>query len=51
MAIFPTSGRVQSYKVSPEVWLSTLGQTFDPSLAWEKATFFQIKDDDEDEGL
>ena len=34
MAIFPFSGRVKSCKVSP-VWLSTLGQTCDPSLAWK----------------
>ena len=46
MVIFPTSGRVKSCKMSPEVWLSTLGQTSvgqtsDPSLAW--------KNDDDDE--
>ena len=39
MAIFPLSGRVKSPNVSPEVWLSTLGQTSDPSLAWKQATF------------
>ena len=44
---FSTSGRVTSCKVSPEVWLSTLGQTSDPSLAWKKSDVFKIKDDDE----
>ena len=39
MAIFSTSGRVNSCKVSPEVRSSALGQTSDPSLAWKKATF------------
>ena len=32
-----------SCKVSPEVWLSTLGQTPDPSLAWKKVTFSKLK--------
>ena len=45
MAIFPLSGRVKSCKVSPEVWLSTLGQTSDLSLAWKRVTFSKIKDD------
>ena len=40
---FSTSSRVESCKVSPEVWLSTLGQTSDPSLAWKKATFSKFK--------
>ena len=39
MTIFPLSGRVKSCKVSQEVWLSTLGQMSDPSLAWKKAMF------------
>ena len=30
-------------KVPPEVWLSTLGQTSDPSWAWRKATFSKWK--------
>ena len=33
MAIFPLVGSVNSCKVSPEVWLSTLRQTSDPGLA------------------
>ena len=36
---FSSSGRVKSCKVSSEVWLSTLGQTSDPSLAWKRVTF------------
>ena len=34
-------------RCSPEVWLSTLGQTFDPSLVWKKSNVFKIYDDDE----
>ena len=34
-----TSGRVEPCKVSPEVWLSILGQTSDPSKAWERTAF------------
>ena len=45
---FSTSGRVQSSQVSPEVWLSTIGRTCDPSLAWKKVTFSKIKDDDDE---
>ena len=37
---FSSSGRVISCKVSPEVCLSTLGQTSDPSLAWKKVTIY-----------
>ena len=48
MAIFPLSGLVKSCKVSPEVWLSALGQTSDPSLAWKERDVFKIKDDDDD---
>ena len=36
-------------KCSPEVWLSTLGQMSDLSLAWKKADIFKIKDDDDDD--
>ena len=36
---FSTSCQDKSCKVSPEVWLSNLGQTSDPSLAWKEATF------------
>ena len=43
MAIFLLSDRVKSCKVSPEVWLSTLGQTTDPSVTWKKATFSKQK--------
>ena len=39
MVIFPLSGQVQPCKVSPEVWLSTRGQTSNPSLAGKKALF------------
>ena len=39
-----SSGRVKSCKVSPEVWLSTLDQTSDPSLAWKNLSdVFKIK--------
>ena len=37
--LFSTSSPVRSCKASPEVWLSTLGQTSNPSLEWKKATF------------
>ena len=39
LRFFPLSGWVESCNVSPEVWLSVLGQTSDPSfsLAWKKA--------------
>ena len=47
MANFRLSGRVRSRKVSPEIWLSTLGQTSDPSLACENKKI-KIKDDDDD---
>ena len=48
--IFHYSGRVKSCKVLPKVWLSTLGQTSDPSIAWKKKSdVFKIKDDDDDE--
>ena len=46
---FPLSGRVKSCKVSPLVWLSTLGQTADPSFVWKKAMHLKIKDDDNDD--
>ena len=36
---FTTSGRVKSCKVSLEVYLSTLGQASDPSIAWKKEAF------------
>ena len=50
MTIFPlVNSRVKSCKVLPEVWLSTLGQTSDPSFTWKRATFFKIKDDDADD--
>ena len=45
MAIFPLSGRVESCKVSLEVWLSTLGQTF--RLSWEVSNVFKMKEDDD----
>ena len=35
---FSTSGGVKS----PEVWLFTLGQMSDPSLAWKKDHVFNI---------
>ena len=40
---FSTSSQVKSCKVLPKDWLSTLGQTSDPSLARKKATFSKLK--------
>ena len=37
------SGRVKSSKVSPEVWLSTLAQTSNPSLLGKNVTFSKYK--------
>ena len=39
---FSTIGRVKPCKVLPEVWLSTLGWTSDPSLMWKKATMMMM---------
>ena len=36
---FCTNGEVKPFKVLPEVWLSTMGETSDPSLAGKNATF------------
>ena len=35
--------------MSPEVWLSTMEQTSDPSLAWKKSDIFKIKNEDDDD--
>ena len=45
---FSNNGRVNSCKVSPEVWLSILGQTFESSLK-DQSDVFKKNDGDDDE--